>query len=164
MQRYPILSQILPPALLPVDENHSVSHLQPRRTQWGSGFEHRGTAGHEVFNDEAGLIGIEGALDDLGGSVVFYLLAAHDHGNSGGDGDGGGDGQGSVGDAANNVVVGGGRNGGDKGLGDLTEEIRVGDDEAEINVDRGGDAGLELEGAELDGGDFMELQDERLHR
>lgn len=59
--------------------------------------------------------------------------------------------------------MGGGRDGGDKGLGDLTEESGVGDDEAEVNVYWGGDARLELEGAELDGRNFMELQDERLH-
>lgn len=163
MQRYPILSQILPPALLPIDENHSVSHLQPRGTQRGSGFKDGGAAGDEVFNDEAGLVRVKGALDGLGGSVVFDLLAAHDHRDGGGHRDSGGDGEGGVGNAANDIIVGGGRDGGDKGLGDLTEESGVGDDEAEVNVYWGGDARLELEGAELDGRNFMELQDERLH-
>ena len=163
MQRYPILSQILPPALLPIDENHSVSHLQPRGTQRGSSFKDGGATSDEVFNDEAGLVRVKGALDGLGSSVIFDLLAAHDHGDGGGDGDSGSDGESSVGHAANDIVLGGGRDGGDKGLGDLTEEIGVGDDEAEINIDWGSDAGLELEGAELDGGDFMELQNERLH-
>ena len=69
------------------------------------------------------MVRVKGALDGLGDFLVFDLLAWHDHGDSGSDGNGGGDGEGSVGDAIKNVVVGGGRDGGEKGLRDLTEEI-----------------------------------------
>jgi len=40
----------------------------------------------------------------------------------------------------------------------VAEEGGVGDYEAEIDVDWGGYTGLELEGAEFDGGYFMELE------
>lgn len=45
-------------------------------------------------------------------------------------------------------------------MGDLEEESWVGDDEAEIDVDWGGDAGFQLEVAELHGGDVVELQNQ----
>jgi len=49
-------------------------------------------------------------------------------------------------------------------LGDLGEEGGVGDDEAEVDVDWRGDAGLELEVTELHGRDLVELEDQGLHR
>ena len=48
-------------------------------------------------------------------------------------------------------------------MGDLGKERREGDDEAEVDVDWGGDSGFELEAAELHGGDLVELEDQRLH-
>lgn len=42
------------------------------------------------------------------------------------------------------------------------EEGRVRDDETEVYVDRGEDPGFQLEVTEFNGGDFMELEDERL--
>jgi hypothetical protein len=55
--------------------------------------------------------------------------------------------------------------GGDEGAeegGDGREEARVGDEHAEVEVDRGGDPRLEHEGAQLDGLHGVELQDQGL--
>lgn len=75
-----------------------------------------------------------------------------------GDGEDGGDGEGGVGHAADDVEGRRRRDGGEEEGGDLGEEIRVGDDEAEIDVDGGGDAGLEGEGAELQSLDRVERE------
>lgn len=110
------------------------------------------------------MIGLKGALNNLGGAVVLDLLAAHNHGNIGIDRNASGNGKGGVGNSADDIIRDGGREGGGERQGDLAEEGRVGDDEAEVDVDRGGDAGFEFEIAKLDGCDVMEAKDERLHR
>jgi hypothetical protein len=46
----------------------------------------------------------------------------------------------------------------------LGKEWGVGDNEAEVDVDGRGDAGLELEATELHGRDLVELEDQGLHR
>lgn len=43
------------------------------------------------------------------------------------------------------------------------EDGRIGDDETEVDVDRRGDAGFELEVTKLHGLDLMEIDDEILH-
>lgn len=53
------------------------------------------------------------AFDGLGSAVVFNLFAAHEHGDVGSGGDAGGDGESCVRDAADEVVGGGGGEGGD---------------------------------------------------
>lgn len=82
------------------------------------------------------MIRLERPLYNLSRAVVLNLLAAHEHGNVRRHGDAGGNGEGGVGDAADDVVVGGGRDGGGEGPGDLGEQRRVGDYEAEVDVDR----------------------------
>lgn len=62
-----------------------------------------------------------GTFNGLRGAVVFHLFAAHEHRDVIGNGDTGGDGEGGVGDAADEVKAGGGY-GGDKELGDVSEE------------------------------------------
>lgn len=164
VQPHPGVGQVLPPALLPVEEHHGVADLQPGGAERRGGLQHGGAAGDKVLDEEAGLAGAEGALDGLAGAVLLDLLAAHEHGDGVGDGDAGGDGERRVGDPAEEVELGsGGGDGGEEELGDVVEEGRVGDDEAEVNVDGGWDAGLELEVAELDGFDIVELEEERVH-
>jgi hypothetical protein len=46
----------------------------------------------------------------------------------------------------------------------LGEEGGVRDDEVEVDVDGGGDAGLELDVTELHGRDLVELEDQALHQ
>lgn len=159
MQPHPLLLQILPTALLPVDQNNGIRDAKPGGPERRGRLEHRGAAGDEVLDDEAVLAGAEGTFDGFGGAVVFYLLAAHEHGDVGGEGEGGGDGEGGVGDAAEEVVRGEreGREGEEDG-GDMAEERRVGDEEAEVDVDWGGDAGFELESSKLYCFDLVELQ------
>ena len=113
MQFNPILLQILPPSLLPIDQHHRVADNQPGGSQRRRRFQHRRAAGNEVLDDEAGLVLGENALDGLGGAVVLDFLAAHEHWDLAGDGDAGGDREGRVGDAADDVVGGGPRQGGD---------------------------------------------------
>lgn len=107
----PILGEVLPPALLAVNEDDGVGDLEAGVAERRRGFEDGGAAGNKVLYDEAGLAGLEVALDGLGGAVGFDLLAAHEHGDGVSDGSDGGNGKGGVGDAAEEVVGAG--NGGD---------------------------------------------------
>lgn len=143
----------------PIYHDHGVSDFKADGTERRGGLEDGGAASDEILHNEADLIFVESPLDGLSGAVGLDLLAAHEHGDIGGDGDAGGDGEGGVGDAADDVVGGGGRDGGGDCAGDLGEQGGVGDDEAEVDVDWGGDAGFELEIAEFDGGDVVELED-----
>lgn len=96
-----------------IDHDDDVGDLDPGGAERSGGFEDGGAAGDEIFDDEADLAGGEGAFDGFGSAVVFDFFAAHEHGDFGGGGDAGGDGEGGVGDAAEKVEGGGGREGGD---------------------------------------------------
>lgn len=165
METYAIVSEVLAAALLAVDDDDSVGDAEAGGAERSGGLKDGGAAGDEVLDDEARLAGAEGALDGAGGAVVLHLLAAHDHRDGAGEGDAGGDGEGGVGNAADEVDGGGNGSGGGgiEEVGDAGEEGRVRDDEAEVDVDGGGDARLELEAAELDGLDLVQLRDDGLH-
>ncbi|KAE8732069.1 hypothetical protein F3Y22_tig00002237pilonHSYRG00165 [Hibiscus syriacus] len=115
---------------------------------------------------------IEAAADSAGTSlltlelnpsaVIFDFFAAHEHGDGGVEKDRGGYGEGSVRDAVDEVEGSLGMERGEDGMGDLAEKGRVRNDEAVVYVDRGKDAGFQLEVIEFDGGDFIELEDEGL--
>lgn len=142
----------------PINHDDSVRDLKPGGTERRGRLKNGSAASNEILNNKTHLILLKGALNSLGRAVVLDLLAAHEHGDIGGDGDAGGDGEGGVGDAADDVVAGGGRDGGGNGLGDMSEQGRVGHNEAEVDVDWGEDAGFELKVAKFDGGDVVELQ------
>ncbi|CAA7046158.1 unnamed protein product [Microthlaspi erraticum] len=160
MELNPVLRQILPPSLLPINQHHRVANLETNGAKRRGGLENRGATGHEIFDDEASLILLEDSFDGFGGSVVFDLLTAHEHGDVVGDGDDGGDGESGVRDAADDVEGCGRRKGRDESLGDLSEEGRVRDDETEVDVNRRVDSGFELEVAEFHGADVVELENQ----
>lgn len=143
----------------PINHDHSVRDFEPHGTERSRRLENRGAASNEILNNQTHLILLERPLNSLSSAVVLDLLAAHEHGDIRRDGDAGGDREGGVGNAADDVIAGGGGDGGSNCLGDLTEQGRVGDNEAEVDVDRRGDAGFELEVAEFDGGNVVKLQD-----
>lgn len=148
----------------PVNHDDGVGNLEASGAERRGGLENGGAAGDEVLDDEADLAGAEGAFNRLGGTVVLDLLTAHEHRNIVLCGNTGGDGKGGVRNAADEVIGGGGgRDDSGERLRNLAEERRIRDDEAEVDVDGGKDAGFELELAELDGGDVVELEDQRLH-
>uniref|UniRef100_A0A2P2JPY5 Uncharacterized protein MANES_11G004200 n=1 Tax=Rhizophora mucronata TaxID=61149 RepID=A0A2P2JPY5_RHIMU len=50
MQSDPILFQILPPALLSINQNDGVRHFQPRCPQRPRRFKNGGSTSYEIFN------------------------------------------------------------------------------------------------------------------
>jgi hypothetical protein len=97
VQSDPVSGEVLPPALLAVDDYDGVGDKEALCAERGGSFEHGGAAGDEVLDDEDGVPGAEGALDGLGGAVGLGLLAAHEHGDGAVDGEDGGDGERRVG-------------------------------------------------------------------
>lgn len=142
----------------PIDHDDGIGNLEAGGAERSGGLEDGGAAGDQVFDDEADLTRLKCTLDGLGSAVLLDLLAAHEHRHIVGRGEAGSNWKGSVGDAADKVVGGGARYNGGEGTGNLAEKCRVRDNEAEVDVDGGRDAGFQPEIAELDGGDVVELQ------
>lgn len=155
----PILCQIFPPPLFSINHDNSIGDFKSDGAERSRRLKNGSSASNEILNNETNLVLLKRPLDSLSGAVVLDLLPAHEHGNIGSHGYAGSDGEGGIGDAADDVVAGGGGDGGGDCLGDLTEQGRVGDNEAEVDVDWGGDTGFELEIAEFHGGDVVELKD-----
>jgi hypothetical protein len=87
VQRDPISCEVLPVALLRVDDNDGVDDHEPLGAEWGGGLEHGGPTGDEVLDDEDRVPGAEGDLDGLGAAVGLGLLATHEDGDRAVDGE-----------------------------------------------------------------------------
>jgi len=142
-----------------IDHDDGIGNLESGGAERSGGLEDGGAAGDEVFDDEADLTGLKRALDGLGSAVVLDLLAAHEHRHIVDRGEAGSNRKGGIGHAADEVVGGGARDDGGECTGNLAEKFRVRDNEAEVDVDGGRDAGFEPEIAELHGGDVVKLKD-----
>jgi hypothetical protein len=100
----PISCEVLPVALLRVDDNDGVGDHEPLDAEWGGGLEHGGTTGDEVLDDEDRVPGAEGDLDGLGAAVGLGLLATHEDGDRAVDGEDDDDGERGVGDDVDEAV------------------------------------------------------------
>ena len=98
MQRDPISCEVLPVALLRVDDNDGVGDHEPLDAELGGGLEHGGPTGDEALDDE------EGDLDGLGAAVGLGLLATHEDGDRAVDGEDDDDGERGVGDDVDEAV------------------------------------------------------------
>lgn len=159
MEAEAILIQNFPATLLTINEDDNVSDLEASSAERGGSLKDGGATSNEVFNNEAVLTRAEGAFYGFGSTVVFDFFAAHEHRDVGGEGDRRGNGEGGVGDAAEKVVGGEGEGGkGEEEGRYLAEERWVGDDESEVDVDWRIDTRFELEVAELDGINLVQLE------
>jgi hypothetical protein len=58
------LAEVLPVALLRVDDNDGVGDHEPLDAEWGGDLEHGGPTGDEVLDDEEGEAEVNGPRDD----------------------------------------------------------------------------------------------------